>query len=106
MGHVWERLRAKAGLEEVRLHDLRHTFASRGAGMGLGLLLIGALLGHSDSSTTAKYAHLAADPTRKAGSRIARRLQAELTAQGQVVAFPRARAKTNGPAEAKAGQAR
>jgi integrase len=107
LGHVWERLRAEAGLEGVRLHDLRHTFASWGAGMGLGLPLIGALLGHSDSATTAKYAHLAADPTRKAGSRIAQRLRAELAASGQVVAFPRSRAKTSGLAAApKAGQAR
>ena len=97
LGHVWERLRRTAKLDEVRLHDLRHTFASRGAGMGLGLPLIGALLGHSDSATTAKYAHLAADPTRKAGSRIARRLRAELSAHGAVVVFPSKGAKTEVP---------
>jgi integrase len=97
LGHAWERVRATAHLDGVRLHDLRHTFASRGAGMGLGLPLIGALLGHSDSATTAKYAHLAADPTRKAGSRIARRLHAELVASGNVVVLSRARAKTGVP---------
>jgi integrase len=52
--------------EGVRLHDLRHSFASVGAGSGLGLPVIGKLLGHSNSKTTERYAHLAADPIRRA----------------------------------------
>ncbi len=91
VGHVWERIRSTAGLQGVRLHDLRHTFASKGAGLGLGLPLIGALLGHTNPATTAKYAHLAADPTRKAGARIARRLHSELGATATVIPFAGAR---------------
>jgi integrase len=55
-----------AGLEGVRLHDLRHSFASFGAGASLGLPIIGKLLGHSQPATTARYAHLDADPMRRA----------------------------------------
>ncbi len=59
IGRAWDRLRAQAGLSGVRLHDLRHTFASVGAGQGVGLTLIGGILGHSQASTTQRYAHLA-----------------------------------------------
>jgi integrase len=54
----WVRIRKKAGLENVRLHDLRHTFASVAAANGLSLPVIGALLGHKQTQTTARYAHL------------------------------------------------
>jgi integrase len=67
---MWQRLRREAGLENVRLHDLRHSFASMGAGAGLGLPIIGALLGHSQAATTQRYAHLAADPLRQASNLI------------------------------------
>ena len=60
----------RAGLEGVRLHDLRHTNASFGAAAGLGLPIIGKLLGHSQASTTQRYAHLADDPLRRAADRI------------------------------------
>lgn len=56
---VWRRVRDKARLHDVRLHDLRHTFASVAAAKGLSLPIIGALLGHSQASTTMRYAHLA-----------------------------------------------
>jgi integrase len=58
----WRRIRQSAELSDVRLHDLRHSFASVGAGAGLGLPVIGALLGHAHAATTARYAHLASDP--------------------------------------------
>jgi integrase len=71
----WRRIRAKAGLEDVRIHDLRHSFASVAAASGLSLPMIGALLGHTQPQTTQRYAHLAADPMRQAagiiGSHIA-----------------------------------
>jgi integrase len=51
-----------AGLEGVRIHDLRHSFASFGAGASLGLPILGKLLGHSQPATTNRYAHLT--PTR------------------------------------------
>jgi integrase len=76
----WYAIRRAAKLEDVRLHDLRHSFASVGAGAGLGLPMIGALLGHTQASTTQRYAHLAADPVRAAaelvGARIAKALEA------------------------------
>jgi integrase len=59
-----------AGLDGVRIHDLRHSFASIGAGSSLGLPIIGKLLGHSQPSTTARYAHLDADPMRRAAETI------------------------------------
>src|SRR5208337_303211 len=58
----WAAVSRAAGLEGVRLHDLRHSFASIGAGASLGLPIIGKLLGHSQPTTTARYAHLDADP--------------------------------------------
>ncbi|MGR7997189.1 integrase arm-type DNA-binding domain-containing protein [Xanthobacter sp. ZOL 2024] len=58
----------------VRLHDLRHTHASVGAGAGLGLPMIGRLLGHTQAATTQRYAHLADDPLRRASETIGARL--------------------------------
>ena len=58
----WRRIRAKAGLSDVRLHDLRHTFASVAVSNGLSLPIIGALLGHKQTQTTARYAHLIDQP--------------------------------------------
>jgi integrase len=60
----------RAELEGVRIHDLRHTNASVGAAAGLGLPIIGKLLGHSQASTTQRYAHLDNDPLRRAADRI------------------------------------
>jgi integrase len=62
----WHRIRAKAGLDGVRIHDLRHSFASFGAGAGLSLPMIGKMLGHTQAQTTQRYAHLAADPLKRA----------------------------------------
>jgi integrase len=66
----WDLIRHHAGLEGVRLHDLRHTHASIGAGSGMGLPIIGKLLGHKNPKTTARYAHLDADPVRRASNQI------------------------------------
>jgi integrase len=66
----WERILNAAGIRELRLHDLRHSFASNLVGAGFSLPVIGALLGHSQPSTTARYAHLAHDPLREAAERI------------------------------------
>src|SRR5258705_11366021 len=74
----WEAITARAGLIGIRLHDLRHTYASFGAGGGLGLPIIGRLLGHSQVSTTARYAHLDNDPLRRASEAIAGRISAAL----------------------------
>jgi integrase len=66
----WRRIRAKAGLNDVRIHDLRHSFASVAAGTGMSLPMIGKLLGHTQASTTQRYAHLATDPVRAAADAI------------------------------------
>lgn len=66
----WRRIRAKVGLQDVRLHDLRHTFASIAASKGLSLPIIGALLGHKQTQTTARYAHLIGQPLLEASEKI------------------------------------
>lgn len=74
----WGLVSKRAGLEGVRLHDLRHTNAAFGAGAGLGLPVIGRLLGHAQASTTQRYAHLADDPLRQAANMIGERLVAAM----------------------------
>lgn len=74
----WAVVSKRAGLSGVRIHDLRHTHASIGAGAGLGLPIIGRLLGHAQASTTARYAHLDADPLRRASETISKRIAAAL----------------------------
>lgn len=69
--HVWHHVRARTGLGlDAKVYSLRHSFASIGAGGGLSLPIIGRLLGHTQPSTTAKYAHLADDPLREAAEKI------------------------------------
>jgi integrase len=67
----WNAVRKHARLADVRIYDLRHTFAATGAGGGLSLPLIGRLLGHTQHRTTQRYAHLADDPLREAADKIA-----------------------------------
>jgi integrase len=74
IGKVWRRVRGAAGLAEVRLHDLRHSFASNIVNAGGSLPVIGALLGHRSTQTTARYAHLADDPLRDVANRAASRI--------------------------------
>jgi integrase len=74
----WDLIRHHAGLNDVRIHDLRHTHASVGAGAGLGLPIIGALLGHKHHDTTQRYAHLDNDPLRRASERIGTHLATAL----------------------------
>ena len=66
----WQRIRSKAGLTGVRIHDLRHSYASGSPALGEGLPMIGKLLGHTQVQTTARYAHLARDPVKTAGRRV------------------------------------
>lgn len=77
--HVWNRIRAKAGLSDVRLHDLRHSFASVGALGGNGLPILGRLLGHADTRTTERYVHFAAHPIKAAADRIASTIVAAMS---------------------------
>lgn len=74
-------------VRDVTLHDLRHSFASVGAGGGLSLPLIGALLGHADQASTQRYAHLAVDPLKAAADRIGAEIEAAMkgTAPAEVL---------------------
>ncbi|MGB7715493.1 MAG: integrase, partial [Pseudolabrys sp.] len=78
----------RAGLDGVRLHDLRHTYVSFGAGGGLALPIIGRLLGHTQTATTARYAHLDNDPLRRASESIAGRIAAALDGNSQNSVVP------------------
>lgn len=66
----WDRVRAKAGIPDVHIHDLRHTYASILVSSGLSLPIIGALLGHTQTQTTARYSHLFDHPLREATERV------------------------------------
>ncbi|AVO46438.1 integrase [Phreatobacter cathodiphilus] len=74
----WSMVRRAAGLDGVRLHDLRHTFASHGAAAGMGLTVVGRLLGHADVKTTNRYSHLDADPLRRAANAVGSSLSAAM----------------------------
>jgi integrase len=74
----WRSVAKRAGLAGLRIHDLRHTHASFGAGAGLGLPIIGKLLGHARPATTQRYAHLDSDPLRRASEQIGVRLATAL----------------------------
>ena len=70
----WQRVRAAAGLADLRLHDLRHAFASVAVAGGESLYVVGKVLGHRQADTTSRYAHLAEDPMKAAADRTAARL--------------------------------
>ena len=74
----WVKIRKRAGLEDMRLHDCRHSFASRALALGESLPMIGRLLGHSQVQTTARYAHLARDSVHEAAERISDRIEVAL----------------------------
>ena len=74
----WHRIRKRAELDDVRIHDLRHSFASMAVAGGLSLPVIGALLGHTQPATTARYAHLAADPLKQAANLTGNRIAAAM----------------------------
>ena len=61
VGDFWRRIRSEIGLHDVRLHDLRHSYASIAVMAGENILTVGRLLGHNDPGTTLKYTHLSDD---------------------------------------------
>ncbi len=75
----WRRIRKLAGLDDVRLHDLRHSFASIAVANGVSLPIVGALLGHSQPATTQRYAHFAAEPLKEANDMIGSLVSAAMT---------------------------
>ena len=78
LNQVWPKVRAMAELEGVRLHDLRHSFASVGASGGVGLPVVGKLLGHKQASTTQRYSHIADDPLRAAADQVGGQIAARM----------------------------
>jgi integrase len=74
----WERVRVRAGLSGLRLHDLRHSFASFAVADGHTLFMVGKVLGHKQTRTTEGYAHLATDPLRVVADRTAARIAAAM----------------------------
>jgi len=68
--HFWAAICRKANIKDCRIHDLRHTYASILASAGMSLPVIGALLGHTQPNTTARYSHLFDDPLRQATERV------------------------------------
>lgn len=78
----WQRIRKAAGLQDVRLHDLRHTFAGTGASAGLPLAVISKMLGHSSISVTERYAHLGDQPLRRAVEMVAGSIEAAMKGAG------------------------
>ena len=78
--HPWRRIRERSGLYDVRIHDLRHSFASRALALGEGLPMIGKLLGHTQVQTTARYAHLARDSVKASAARIGDSIDNDLDA--------------------------
>ena len=78
LDNAWRTIRSRAGLEDVRLHDLRHSFASRALALGESLPMIGKLLGHRRVESTARYAHLARDSVHAAAARIARSIGGQI----------------------------
>jgi integrase len=87
LNRPWRTISKRSGLVGVRIHDLRHTHASVGAAAGLSLPIIGKLLGHTQASTTQRYAHLASDPLKEASDKIGLSLSTQMGDQ----ALPKAR---------------
>ena len=77
----WGRIRKMAGLEDVRIHDLRHNYASTAVTAGQHLKIIGSLLGHKNTLTTERYAHLANDPLQTANETISNRILEAMTTE-------------------------
>jgi integrase len=91
----WRRIRKAAKLDDVRLHDLRHSFARVAASGGQSLIVIGKLLGHSQPATTARYAHLGDDPVKAANDAVGRHIAAAMDGgpRGEIVGLSRSHKK-------------
>ncbi len=85
----WAAIRERAGLEDVRIHDLRHSFASRALALGESLTMIGKLLGHRKVQTTARYAHLARESVKTSSARVAQSIAADMEEKPSAVGSSR-----------------
>ena len=78
LDQIWLRLRPRAGLDDVRIHDARHSYASRALALGESLPMIGRLLGHRKVTTTARYAHLARDTEKASAVKVGASIGADI----------------------------
>ena len=85
--HLWSRARKEAGLDDVRLHDLRHTVASQAVARGVPLSTVARMLGHSDPKMTLRYAHVGDRDLQAAAERIGKAIEAAMEA-GESPAAP------------------
>jgi len=92
----WAAVTKAAGLPGLRIHDLRHTFASYGAGAHLGLHVSGTLLGHAQPQTTQRYAHLDSDPMHRAVNTIGATISAAMNSKPSNEVLPLKRADGRG----------
>ncbi len=90
---VWRVVRDAADLKGVRIHDLRHTWASTGANANMGLPILGALLGHRKAATTQRYSHVSSDPMRAAANTISATLEAAMSRKPTAEVVPMRRSK-------------
>ena len=79
---TWRRVKLRAGLEDVRLHDLRHSYASRALALGESLSMIGKLLNHAQMQSTARYAHVMVEAEKAAAARVGDRIAAQVAGRG------------------------
>lgn len=82
LDRIWQELRERADISDVRIHDLRHSYASMGLALGEGLPVIGKLLGHGKVGTTARYAHLMLDVEKASAARIGHDLGSFMLQEG------------------------
>jgi integrase len=75
---TWRRIRARAGLDDVRIHDLRLTYDSNAVMSGLSIPILGKILGHAQMQTTMRYAHFADDPVQQAAAQVAETLSGQI----------------------------
>ena len=100
---VWNRVRDLAKLDDVRIHDLRHTYASVGVNAGQNLPVIGRLLGHTKVTTTQRYAHLSDDPARDATEQIGATIAASMDGKSRAVVVGISKTTTSGLTRGQAG---
>ena len=90
VSHAWETVRTAAGVEDLRVHDLRHGFATRGAGLGASAVILRDALGHKTMAMTSRYIAHQNDPVRELAERVGAQIQALRSApEDNIVDFPK-----------------
>lgn len=106
LGRSWLRIRKYAGISDVRKHDLRHSFASDALNAGVPLAHVGAMLGHANPQTTARYAHVADAALRASVAKASAAIEANMRAGAAVVRLPAREPARAGTTSGKGGARR